>query len=325
MAGDIVNQYLYAEDQTGLLPANKITGERQTLSPPLEDLTFHFIIPKAGPYFRDSLVLTHIPTNRLLIRGIDYIPGHEFQKANFELEMPRGGLYLSILLYDNTLSGQVKMDYQTIGGAWTLDENTIFEILSNRAIDPRSATYDEVNGKPEVFPPLEHNHPADDFTGVAELIIAQNGVATAIREQTNSYLMNPPVMLDLYYYSSQVDQKFNDVYTKFQGYYNAVQIDQKLADLVLGDGGEGGYTKVEINLLLNNMTNNFTNYYTKVAMNTILNDLDTRLDGMVEESDLDALKGEIKDAAMAGSEEQIVDLIVLLTDAFNDAQDAIIA
>lgn len=205
MAGDNPLDYLYPLDTTGKAASNRVPNERQTLNPPEEPLDYHFVIPKAGPFYRNSVVLTHIPTGRVLVRGADWAPGHKFHSASYELQGVEGGLYLSILFYDRTLSGEIKIDYQNLGGEWTLSENKILEILSNRAVDPRSVTYEEVSGKPEVFPPVDHNHPVDDMTGFRELIQATYDVAAAIRARTDDWLENPPIIIGDWYNKDEVD------------------------------------------------------------------------------------------------------------------------
>lgn len=210
-SADPVLQYLYPEDQTGFAATNLIVGEKQTLNPPPApedndgEITFHIVIPFAMPFYRDSLTIKHVPTGRMLIRGTDYAPGYRFNTASFELESKRGGIYGGILLYDRTLSGQIELSYQTLGGNWTLNENKIFEILSNRAIDPRTVTYEVVSGKPDVFPPLPHNHPVDDFTGAAEIIASNYDIAAAIRERTSDWLKNSLDILSDYYSKDEID------------------------------------------------------------------------------------------------------------------------
>lgn len=212
MAGENPLDYLYPEDQTGYAATNKVPNEYRTLNPPEEELDFHFILPWAGPFFRDSMVITHVPSGRTLYRGIDWAPGHKFNSASYELQNVRGGVYASILLFDRTLSGQIRMDeYQTLGGAWTLNENKILEIMSNRMHDPRQVTFEQVSGKPDVYPPVDHNHPADDMTGFVELIAATYDVAAAIRQRTTDWLENPPVLMSEYYTRDQVDAKFAEI------------------------------------------------------------------------------------------------------------------
>lgn len=211
MATNDVTQYLYPLDETGAAVTNKVVNEKRTLQPPQEELEFHFILPWAGPFFRDTMVLKHTPTGRTLIRGTDWAPGHRFNAASYELQNKKGGVYASILLFDLTLSGEIVQTYQTLGGNWTLPENKILEIMSNKISDPRFVTFDEVSGKPEVYPPTEHNHPADDLTGMAELITSNYDIAAAIRERTNDWLQNPPILMSEFYTADEIDARLESL------------------------------------------------------------------------------------------------------------------
>jgi len=214
MATTDVTAYLYPLDLTGAAATNKVVGEKQTLNPPPApedndgEINFHFVIPFATPFFRDSMKIKHTTTGRMLVRGTDWAPGHRFIQASFEVENVKGGIYASILFYDRALAGQIEFtEYQTLGGTWTLDENTILEILSNRLVDPRSVSYELVSDKPETFPPLPHGHPATDVTGMNEVVIATYDVAAAIREKTQTFLDNPPILLSEFYTADEVDAK----------------------------------------------------------------------------------------------------------------------
>lgn len=207
---DDVTDYLYPLDKTGEAVTNLVTGERHTLSPSAEPLDYHFILPNAAPYFLDSMVVYHIGLGRELIRGVEWAPGHKFVDASVELSNIHGGVYASILFFDRTLSGQVELrEYQTLGGYWTLDTNRILEILSNRAVDPRRASYEQVSGKPEVFPPIAHAHDEGDMTGFAELIAATLDVASAIRERNTQLMEIIPFLDDEYYVKLEVEALVN--------------------------------------------------------------------------------------------------------------------
>lgn len=196
---DPILQTLYPEDITGVATTNKVVKEFQSLNPPEGEFDYHWLIPKATPFFRDTLELYHSGTGRKLIRGSDWAPGHKFVTASFELQGIKGGIYASVLLLNKALAGQVELRvYQTLGGNWTLNATKILELLDAKAVDPRFVTYDEVSGKPDVFPPTEHNHPADDLTGMRELVDSNYDVAAAIREQTQDWLNNPPILFSEY-------------------------------------------------------------------------------------------------------------------------------
>ncbi|MNQ11598.1 hypothetical protein D3C85_244870 [compost metagenome] len=207
-----LTDYLYPVDLTGQAATNKVLKERQTLNPPGEPLDYHFILTKAGPYYRDTLKLKHITTGRTLTRGVDWMPGHKFHSASYETEGIRGGIYQSILFMDRTLSGIVEItEYQVLGGSWSLNETKLLEIASNRAIDPRTVTYEEVSGVPTAFPPIEHAHDVTDLTGLAEVIASNYDIAAAIRERTDHWLENPPVLFSEYYSRDEMDAILQDL------------------------------------------------------------------------------------------------------------------
>jgi hypothetical protein len=237
MAGENVTNYLYPLDITGSAVTNLVLNERQTLNPPPTpeenngEISFHFIIPFAAPFYRDSVVLRHIASGQLLYRGIHYAVGHKFIDASKETEGRQGGIYASIMFFDPTLSGQVALEkYQTLGGTWTLNENKILEILSNRAADPRTLSFEEVAEKPDRFPALPHDHDINDVTGAKELIASNYDIAAAIRERTQDWLDNPPHLPgDM---TPELIAAYNIlIQQQFANYYTRGQTDGKLTDL----------------------------------------------------------------------------------------------
>lgn len=325
MAGEDPLDYLYPEDTTGLAVTNKVTNERHTLNPPQEDYTFHFIIPWSGPFYRDSLKITNLTTGLPLTRGMDFAVGHRFDSANFQLENTRGGLYLSILFYDVALSGQIAIEYQTLGGNWTLAETKIFEILANKLVDPRSVTYEEVSGKPTVFPPTGHPHPGQDFIGMSESVTATYDIAAAIREQTNTWLQNPPLLLDQYYMKSELDVKFNGINTKFAQYSTTAQVDAKIAEALANGGGGGGspgddyYTKAQTNILISNVNNNFANYYNKVEIDAKITAINTELEDYVTAAELMSFETQVLDEAQLTAETEMTKIIDNLNSSLSAA------
>lgn len=202
---DELGDFLYPLDVTGEAASNRVPDERHTLIPAEGATEFNFIIPKAAPFFLDSVILTYGPSNTPLVRNTHWFAGHRFMRANEELYTPKGGLYGSILLKDKNLAGYVTLTYQTLGGAWTMDEARIIQILNNRLVDPRIVSYEQVNGKPEVFPPMDHGHNAStDFTGFQEVILALNEIPAAIAEAAQWQHENPPVRLSEFYTRTQV-------------------------------------------------------------------------------------------------------------------------
>lgn len=81
-----------------------------------------------------------------------------------------------------SLSGEFKLEYQTLGGIWTLSDNEILEIVANEIYNPRGRTWDQVNGKSEVFGPTSHIH---DFLTEQEVGEKLDDIAEAIANNAN--------------------------------------------------------------------------------------------------------------------------------------------
>lgn len=196
--------YLYEEDITGTNPANKVVDEIHLVTPATEPGSFSIICPKAGPYFRNSLIIEHIASGQVLTPGIDWQPSHVFDSASHETEWVHGGIYGSLIIMNRNLTGYFKIrEFQTLGGEWLMSNDRILEVISNRLYDPRTATYEQIAGKPNAFPPLIHDQPIDDLTTFRDVIIQLGFMTEAIQERTDTWLENPPLLMGQYYLKTE--------------------------------------------------------------------------------------------------------------------------
>ena len=173
----------YPFDSTGSLVSNKITGEQQILTG-ANSLDYYFIIPKLGPYFSTSLVVSFRSLTdevRLLVEGIDYYCTHWFISASRATATP---IYGSITFLDLQLTGVVTLQYQTLGGVWTIDDTTIAQILGNILHNPRVTAWDVVSNMPVNFPPINHEWDLVDLVGASDIIASLGLVEDAIRQRT---------------------------------------------------------------------------------------------------------------------------------------------
>ena len=170
------NAITYPFDPSGQLVSNRITAEHQTISPP-ELSEFHFIIPGATPFFAESMVVVHLPSQRTLVEGVDYVPSHYFHDASLACARP---IYGSLIFMDSQLTGAVRMAYQTLGGDWTLNSAKIIEILSNKLTNPRRITWEQVADLPYAFPPIDHDWHLDDMVGMSEVVDVLEGIRDAL-------------------------------------------------------------------------------------------------------------------------------------------------
>lgn len=174
----------YPFDPTGKASTNLVKGERQTLAAP-SMLDFFYVVPKAGPYFRDSLIVTLYPSGKILKEGVDYTCTHNFSAATHSIGL---GIYGSITFYDHTLTGTVSLQYQTVGGDWTIDEAKIVEILANYTIDPRITTWEQINDVPYQFPPIAHEYSIDDWYGASDIVDVLKTIHDAIAASSGNAL-----------------------------------------------------------------------------------------------------------------------------------------
>ena len=133
----ILKQFAWPFDPTGEAASNLIRGETHTLAPDTGH-GYHYFIPKAAPFFSNKkLRVVHVQTGRELLENIDYTTSFHFEIASKRTYLP---VYGAISILDKTLNGAFQIDYQTIGGEWTLDPQALLEILSNTISNPRVTT-----------------------------------------------------------------------------------------------------------------------------------------------------------------------------------------
>jgi hypothetical protein len=167
---------LYEEDLHGTNPANLVTGEIQTLQVPGPD-DYYFIIPKAAPYFADSLKVYNHQTGALYVENVDYLIGHYFIEAMDSIGRPICG---SIRFMKRTIQGQARLEYRTVGGQWGFSDSAILAELSNRQLNPLIRTWAQIDVLPALFPVLEHNQPVNSLIGSAQILEALEDLAAII-------------------------------------------------------------------------------------------------------------------------------------------------
>lgn len=168
--------YVYPFDPTGSLTSNVIPNERHVLSG-VTDREFNFIVPTFAPFFRNNLRIRHLGLGRDLVEGVDYHLTHWFHAASHGVGRP---VYGSITYLDRSLTGVVELRYQTIGGDWVYDENTVLELMANRLMNPRITTWEQVVDLPFQFPVIDHEWDLGDLTGAKEIVEKLEGITAAI-------------------------------------------------------------------------------------------------------------------------------------------------
>ena len=170
----------YAFDPHARVPANLVTNERHTLTPK-NGYTYHYIVPDYAPFFVIDLKvykLTQLGAKQYLVEGVDYKLGFEFLQAVNSTGIP---VYGAISFINRTLTGDVYIEYRTVGGDWTISANKIAEIIAELQYNPVYTTWEQVANIPYQFPPTEHSHDVKDMTSFQDLLT----VLRALGERLN--------------------------------------------------------------------------------------------------------------------------------------------
>jgi hypothetical protein len=165
--------YRYQLDETGASPDNLVQGEPHALAAKL----YRTIVPKYGAYFSATVHVWDSLSQRELRRGIDYkcldILGLPSAKTNQEI-------CSTILVVDQSCSGNVTVNYQALGGAYERNFPGIATLINNVYNDTRPALWESVVGKPSTFNPTDHLHDFGDVVGLEYVINAMERIRQAI-------------------------------------------------------------------------------------------------------------------------------------------------
>lgn len=172
----------YVFDPTGRSPANLVPGEQHVVTNN-NYKNYYLIVPKSGPFFINSAVLTQSinGSTRTLVEGVDWYPVFEFVGATRSIGVP---VYGGMSFTDMSISGIVSITYQTIGGEWVFDDSTILESMANKAYNPFTTTWEEVSGVPTQFPVVNHIWNLVDMVGETEVVAGLVAIENAILSKT---------------------------------------------------------------------------------------------------------------------------------------------
>lgn len=158
------DNYAYTYDPTGKLPDNLIKHERHDVQPPtgIEDSSLFFL--RAAPAFQESIILRKGPTETSprLVEGQDYILTHKFLWKSWELTKP---IYGSVTMINRNYNGEVYATYQTLGGAYVVDDQTYLERLSRDIYRSRYVYWEQVSKNLPGLPPFDHTMSGTDTVG----------------------------------------------------------------------------------------------------------------------------------------------------------------
>ena len=171
----------YPYDPSGDATTNRIVNELHNVQPVGNISDASFIIPRAAPFFLNSLKIKkgNTANAEVLLEGIHYITTHHFVSMSYLLGTP---LYSSITFLNRNYSGNVYLDYQSLGGQFVLNDYAGVEELTRQVYSVYNVTWEQVAGLIQGLPPVDHTMAGSDTTGYGELVDAVKLVAATIRD-----------------------------------------------------------------------------------------------------------------------------------------------
>ena len=174
----IMKEFVWEFDPFGTNPKNKITEERQVITE-INGTNFRYFVPKAAPFFEEGVVVKHVASGTILTKGVDYQFGLSYNQATQQVLKP---VYGAISILNSQFTGTFEIAYHTMGGEFTLDTQTITEILVNLITDPRVVSWERIVDPPAVFPPIHHLQPVSDFVNYDNLVAAMEKLGDKVLE-----------------------------------------------------------------------------------------------------------------------------------------------
>lgn len=182
----------YPFDATGTLQTNRVIDEQHAVTEN-NFRDFYFIVPKFAPFFAESISVVHSNqgVNRVLVENVDYYCALMFIGATRSITKP---IYGAITLNNLNTSGIISISYNTLGGEWCIDQQTVIEQIAEKAYNPRTVSWEQIVGTPITFPPTPHAWELVDMVGLSEVVTSLGGIEEAIltasTAQANAHFTN---------------------------------------------------------------------------------------------------------------------------------------
>ena len=172
----------YPFDPTGSAATNLVTGELRTLTE-VNAAPYRILIPSHAPFYLNNLLLEHINEQGIatpMTEGVDYYPVLPYMAASRSIGQP---IYGGLSIISTLPQGIMRVQYQTLGGTWTADADYVYEQLLSSVYNNRTTWWDRLTNVQDLFPPMDHEHVADDIEGHQALLAKLDTIREAILNQ----------------------------------------------------------------------------------------------------------------------------------------------
>lgn len=164
--------FRYPLDPTGLSPDNLVQGDIKTML----NRPIRAVAPTYGAFFVESLKIRDMATQQ-------WLTDQQFYAAElFQFPTERYGKAICgiVVITDPTVSSQIELDYQCLGGEYSTNSDAIVQMIENLELDNRPVAWGNLINKPDAFPPVLHYHDAGDIYGFEYVVHALDRIRGAI-------------------------------------------------------------------------------------------------------------------------------------------------
>lgn len=187
----------YPLDLAQTLASNKIVDEQHDL----DSNYFPVVIPLEGSFFNTETSFRL--DGNLLKLGIDY----QLDALNYEATEQSAKSVYDAIVFRRNLKGKLSISYHVIGEPWVNRVSQIQRLYNLYLGDSRPVMWDNITGKPDGFPCLDHHHYGWDIKDWGALTIAvlnntqaliklHTGYETRIEELMNNAINENKVQLN---------------------------------------------------------------------------------------------------------------------------------
>ena len=156
---------IYTFDPTGTNINNLIVNEVHSVNVGSNTA----IVPNAGPYFTNSLVVSITNTNQILVRNVDYIT----IQLNTELTGKLGQEICNALLFLGTYNASnISLKYQCVGGSSATVIEGYDTLLQNVLNTSQKVQWENILNRPNQFVPNNHVNTLSDIYGFEPVVYA---------------------------------------------------------------------------------------------------------------------------------------------------------
>lgn len=165
--------FKYPLDPTAVNPNNRIVNEEHELGAGLN----RAIVPNYSAFYSQSMTVTVEGQLEPLVPNQQYIAAQLHADATASMDRE---VCMVIVITDPTVFGKVILNYQTVGGEFSISVDALRRAIEDEDLDERTVSWGDIIARPSAFTPAPHLHDIGDLYGFEYVVEALESIRMAI-------------------------------------------------------------------------------------------------------------------------------------------------